>query len=541
MNDWLRLQPPTRLEAHFGDRVVQCFDSRPPNLYAMFEDAVRCNPHGEALVCGTERRDWSQVATRAEQLSAGLAARGVSPGDRVALFLENCIEFPELLLAAARIGAIVVPLSHRSQRAELRYMIDHSGASLLVFSAALAVELPSPREVPALLHRIAVGDAPGMESYSDLLQSEPPPPVAAVQEDDTAMLLYTSGTTGHPKGAMITHLGLVHAAMTYQCCMNLSASERTVLAVPLSHVTAISGNLCVALRCASTLIIMKEFKAALFLQTAAKERMTHTVIVPAMYKLCLLQADFSQYELSAWRVGGYGGAPMPPSTIAEIQEKLPNLELMNCYGATETVVPVAIMPPGETARYPDRVGRLVPCAEIAIMDGAARQLADGESGELWLKGPTVARGYWNDPQATADAFCGGFWRSGDVGSIAPEGHIRIHDRIKDMINRGGYKISSSEVENAINAHPAVIESAVVGVRCEVLGERAHAFVTLRRSVELSQLEEFCAQQLSDYKIPETWTLQSEPLPRNANGKILKRQLRDTVRNFTSQKPSARSS
>jgi acyl-CoA synthetase (AMP-forming)/AMP-acid ligase II len=494
----------------------------------MLDDTVRRNPHGEALVCGDERRDWHHVAARVARLAAGLAARGVSAGDRVALLLGNCIEFPEILLAAVRLGAIAVPLSHRSQRAELRDMLNHSGASLLVVSAELAGELPAPVDLPALKHRIAVGSVPDMERFADLMEPSPSPTVAAVDENDTALLLYTSGTTGHPKGAMITHLGLVHAAMTYEYCMNLTASERTILAVPFSHVTAIAGNLCVALRCASTLIIMREFKAASFLETAAKERMTHTVIVPAMYKLCLLQADFSKYQLSAWRVGGYGGAPMPTTTIAEIHQKLPNLGLMNCYGATETVVPVAIMPPDETARYPDRVGRLVPCAEIAVMDEAGRQMNCEEHGELWIKGPTIARGYWNDPKATAEAFCGGFWRSGDIGSITLEGHIGIHDRIKDMINRGGYKIFTTEVENAINAHPAVIESAVIGVRCNVLGERVHAFVAIKKPVEAEELKEFCAQQLSDYKIPESWTLQDGSLPRNANGKIQKRQLRDRM-------------
>jgi long-chain acyl-CoA synthetase len=528
MSDWMQNMPPSHLEAHFGDRLVRCFESRPANLSAMLDDAVRRNPQGEALICGDERRDWHHVAARVERLAGGLAARGVSAGDRVALLLNNCIEFPEILLASARIGAIAVPLSHRSQQAELRYMLNHSGASLLVVSAELAGEIPTSDELSALKYRIAVGSSPNMERFTDLLEPALPPPTADVDENDTALLLYTSGTTGHPKGAMITHLGLVHAAMTYEYCMNLTASERTILAVPMSHVTAIAGNLCVALRCASTLIIMREFKAASFLQTAAKERMTHTVIVPAMYKLCLLQADFSQYELSAWRVGGYGGAPMPPTTIAEIQQKLPNLGLMNCYGATETVVPVAIMPSDETARYPDRVGRLVPCAEMAVMDGAGRQMNIGERGELWIKGPTVARGYWNDPKATVDAFCGGFWRSGDIGSITLEGHIGIHDRIKDMINRGGYKIFSNEVENVINAHPSVIESAVIGMRCNVLGERVHAFVTIKKPIETKELREFCAQQLSDYKIPETWTLQDGLLPRNANGKLLKRQLRDAL-------------
>lgn len=520
--------PPSRLEAHFGDRVVRCFSERPNSLYSMFEEAVQRNPNGEALVTADERLTWQQVADRVERISAGLARRGIEKGSRVGLLLGNCIEFPLVLLATARLGAIGVPFSYRSQRPELIYMLNQSGASLLVFEEEFAGEVPGLEDVQALRHRVVLGSAEHAEPFSALLDEASIPAPVPVSEEDTALLLYTSGTTGNPKGAMITHLGLVHSAMIYAHCMSLGMGERTVLAVPLSHVTGIAGNLCVALRCASTLIIMRSFKAADFLRLATRERMTHTIIVPAMYKLCLLQADFAEHDLSAWRVGGYGGAPMPPSTIAELAQKLPKLQLINCYGATETIVAIAQMPPDETARHPDRVGRLAPCCEISIMDDAGRELPPGEHGELWIRGPTVVRGYWNNPEATAKNFSGGFWHSGDIGSITQAGHIGIHDRIKDMINRGGYKIFTTEVENVINAHQAVIESAVVAVPCEVLGERVHAYVALKNPVGADELKAFCAERLSDYKVPETWTLQNDLLPRNANGKMMKRQLRDAV-------------
>jgi long-chain acyl-CoA synthetase len=216
---------------------------------------------------------------------------------------------------------------------------------------------------------------------------------------------------------------------------------------------------------------------------------------------------------------------MPPATIAELAEKMPRLGLINCYGATETAVAIAQMPADETAAHPERVGRLAPLCEIAVMGPDGHEVPVGTQGELWIKGPTVARGYWNNPEATAREFTGGFWHSGDIGSLTAEGHIGIHDRIKDMINRGGYKIFTTEVENVINAHPAVIESAVVALPCEVLGERVHAFVSLKAPVTDQALKAHCAEQLSDYKVPETWTLQREALPRNANGKMQKVQLR----------------
>jgi long-chain acyl-CoA synthetase len=216
---------------------------------------------------------------------------------------------------------------------------------------------------------------------------------------------------------------------------------------------------------------------------------------------------------------------MAPATIARFAEKLPGLDLMNAYGATETTSPVTLMPPSETAARADSVGCAVPCADILVMDEAGRELPDGEAGELWLGGPMVVPGYWNDPAATAANFAGGYWRSGDIGSKDADGYVRVFDREKDMINRGGYKIYSVEVENALMSFPGVVEAAVVAEPCPVLGERVHAFVVASASVEPADLKRHCAGLLADYKVPETITLSAEPLPRNANGKLLKRSLR----------------
>jgi acyl-CoA synthetase (AMP-forming)/AMP-acid ligase II len=526
---WENLTPPTRHEAHFGDRVVRCYRERPQSVWAMVEDAVARNPDGEALVCGPRRLTWRQVGEHVARLAAGLAARDVGAGDRVALFLGNGVEFPLLLWAAARLGAIAVPLSHRGQAPELRYMLDQCRAALLVHDADLGGRLPPASDTPSLKRRIAVGEWPGSEPFDALLASGGSSAPAVVDEEDVALILYTSGTTGHPKGAMITHLNLVHAVLTYESCMGMRAADRSLVAVPMSHLTGISGLVTLALRCASTLVVMPGFKAPDFLALAARERVTHTLLVPAMYALCLLEPDLDRHDLSAWRIGGYGGAPMPPATIAALAERLPRLRLMNCYGATETVVAVAMMPPDETALHPDRVGRVVPCSDVVVVDELGRELPPGAQGELWIRGATVVRGYWDDGAATAAGFTAGFWHSGDIGSITPDGLVGVHDRQKDMINRGGYKVYTTEVENALCEHPAVLECAVVARPCPVLGERVHAFVILRTAVGARELQTFCAARLSDYKVPETFTVLDAPLPRNAAGKILKRELRDRAR------------
>jgi O-succinylbenzoic acid--CoA ligase len=293
----------------------------------------------------------------------------------------------------------------------------------------------------------------------------------------------------------------------------------------MSHVTGVIALIAAMVRAAAALIVMPAFKAAEFLELAAQERMTHSLMVPAMYNLCLLDPAFDAARLSAWRVGGYGGAPMAPATIARLAEKLPGLNLMNAYGSTETTSPVTLMPPSETAARSDSVGCAVPCADILVMDDDGRELRDGEAGELWLGGPMVVPGYWNDPAATAENFVAGHWRSGDIGSKDAEGYVRVFDRKKDMINRGGYKIYSVEVENALMSCPGVVEAAVVAEPCPVLGERVHAFVVAGAGVAPADLKRHCAGVLADYKVPETITLSAEPLPRNANGKLLKRNLR----------------
>ena len=519
-----------RLEAHYGDRVVPCFTDRPRSVHALLADAVRRNPDGEALVCDDRRLTWREVSDLSGRVAAGFAARGVSPGDRVALLIGNRTEFVLALFGAAWLGAVAVPLSTRQQRPEIAYVLNDCGARLLICETDLVERLPEPAETPALHHRIMLG-APGRSGAPDELGPAGPavPRPAAAGEEETAFILYTSGTTGRPKGALLTHLNVVHSAMVYEACMGLTVRDRSVAAVPLAHVTGLVANVATLARCAGTLAILPAFKAAAFLRLAARERMTHTIIVPAMYNLCLLEPDFEAHDLSAWRIGAYGGAPMPAATIARLAAKLPGLNLMNAYGATETTSPTTLMPPGSTAARDDSVGRPVPGATVIVVDDAGREVPRGEVGEIWIHGPSVVSGYWNNPGATAEAFTGGFWHSGDIGAVDADGFVSVLDRKKDMINRGGHKIFTAEVESVLAGHPGVVECAVVARPCPVLGERVHAFVVPRAgAVTAEEVRAYCVERLSDYKVPETVTIRPDPLPRNANGKLLKRMLREEL-------------
>ncbi|MEM1050356.1 MAG: fatty acid--CoA ligase family protein, partial [Pseudomonadota bacterium] len=268
---------------------------------------------------------------------------------------------------------------------------------------------------------------------------------------------------------------------------------------------------------------------AAFLALAAGERMTTTVMVPAMYNLCLLRADLDEYDLSAWRVGAYGGAPMPPATIRALADHLPGLNLANAYGATETTSPTTLMPLGDPQAHGDSVGKVVRCGDVRIMDDDGNEVGPGETGEVWIAGPMVVSGYWNRPEATREAFVGGYWRSGDIGSLTADGYLHVFDRKKDMINRGGYKVFSAEVENVLAAHPAVVEAAVLPFADPVLGEKVLAVVHPRDgAADEAALRRFCADRLSDYKVPDRFVFCDDPLPRNANGKLMKQTLREAV-------------
>lgn len=516
--------PQMRLEARFGDRLVPAFCERPGNIWAMIAGAADRNPDGEALICGERRMDWREVTQQSARIAAGFARLGLVRGDRVAVLLGNRIEFALTMFAAVHAGLVTVLLSTRQQKPEIAYVLTDCGAKLLIHEATHADRIPDACDVPDLQHRISVGDA-GNAPFAALLDHAPATP-AEVSEEDTAMILYTSGTTGKPKGAMLSHCNVIHSAMVFVSSMQLNAADRSIAAVPLGHVTGVVANIMTMARCAGSLIIMPEFKATEYLKLAARERVTYTVMVPAMYNLCLLQPDFDSYDLSSWRIGGFGGAPMPIATIERLDAKIPGLKLMNCYGATETTSPSTIMPGELTAKHIDSVGLPCPGAQIVVVDGSGHELPRGEIGEIWIHGASVIKGYWNNPKATAESFTAGFWHSGDLGSIDAKNFVRVFDRQKDMINRGGLKIYSAEVESVLSGHPAVLESAIIAKPCPVLGERVHAVVVARGEVSPATLRTWCAERLSDYKVPETIDLTTEPLPRNANGKVLKRQLRE---------------
>ncbi len=479
-NDYV--MPGIRDESHFGDRVVPCFTSRADTVWALYERALREYPDHEAMVFEGRRWTYRALAGWIEQSARALRSAGLKKGDRLALWASNRPEFIVAFFASQSLGAITVPISIREQASGLAYMLSQCGATLLLHDADLSARLPSAAEVPGCV-RLSIEDWQDalIDQSRDFHQSADqsaniPWPDAETHTEAVAVILYTSGTTGRPKGAMLTHFNIIHSVQHFVSCSRWTPQSRSIMAVPASHVTGLIANIVTAVGAAACTIIMPVFKASEYLKLAQNEGLTHTILVPAMYNLCLLEPGFDTWDLSRWERGGYGGAPMPAATIDALARKLPSLKLQNCYGATETTSPTTMMPPEYQREYLDSVGVPLPCAIVKVMDDQGVEVAPGETGEIWIAGPMVVKGYWDNPQATASEFTAGFWHSGDLGSIDEHGFVRIYDRKKDMLNRGGFKIYSVEVENLMMGFAGVMEAAVIGKPCPVLGERVHAFV-----------------------------------------------------------------
>jgi len=281
------------------------------------------------------------------------------------------------------------------------------------------------------------------------------------------------------------------------------------------------------IRVAGCSVIMETFKAEEAMAIASDEKITHAILVPAMYNLCLLRCELANYNLSNWRIGAFGGAPMPVPTINALAEQLPDLLLINAYGSTEATSPATVLPLATASANTDSVGIAVPCADIRVVDEKGQDLPDGEHGELWIGGPMMVPGYWNNPEKTQSEFDNGFWKSGDIGSRDEHGYFRLHDRRKDMIIRGGYNIYSAEIENVVAAIEGVVECAAIGRADPVLGEKTEIIVfTETNNVTEEEIVTHCRHHLADYKVPDFVTFIPKALPRNANGKVVKTALRE---------------
>jgi long-chain acyl-CoA synthetase len=510
-----------RTEAHW-DRVVKCYAERAPNLAAQITKIVAERPDSVAVVEGDVRLSYSQLNDQGGSLASMLAAGGVGAGDRVAVMLANGVDAVRAIVAILRLGAVLVAIGTRSRAPELEYICADCTPTAIIYEPGFAGIIAATPSAPFACYNVS---APAWQTA--IVLGDLPPSVLPADEEDVFAILYTSGTTGKPKGAMLTHLGAIHSCLHWRDAFSLSDEDRTRVCVPWTHGSGLCGVVMPFLYLGGTLIMLPEFKRRTALELAQREHITHALMVPAMYGLCLLEPDLADFDLKSWRIAAYGGAPMPEPTIARFAAAFPWLAMCNAYGATETTSPATIMPPGKGTARADSIGQVVTCGDIKVMDEAGRQVPPGTDGELWIAGPMVIPGYWRNTEATAYSFIGGYWKSGDIGSIDSEGYVRIADRKKDMIIRGGFKVYPAEVESVLAGFEGVVEVAVVGRADPILGEAVVAFVAVENDGPTpDRVREWCAERLSDYKVPKDVVIEAAALPRNANGKIQKAELRE---------------
>ena len=501
-------------------------------VHEILEYTSRRLPQKAALIEGEQQLSFAETQSLVEALSVRLSQRGVRKGDRVALLFPNCIEFCVAYFAVLRLGAIVVPLNNRLAPQEFVYIINDAGPRTLILGdqfwdvyQSFADKLDKKPDL------IYAGEAPreGAAAFDELVRPvddapEPPP----IEPDDPACIMYTSGTTGLPKGAVMSHRNIFTNARNCAAHMGYLERDVTLIVVPLFHVTGLNTQLVAFFYTGGTTVIMRAYNTTGMIELLARHRVTTMITVPTMYTLMLVSPALDQADLSALRGFSYGGAPMAPETINALKERL-GVELFNAYGLTETSSLATAMPPADTIRKGASVGLAVTGVRLKVVDENEQELPPDAVGELWVKGPNVVRTYWNKPEATAQNLAGGWLKTGDIARIDDEGFVYIVDRKKDMINRGGENIYSIEVEAALLANPHVLEASVVPRAHSIFGEVVHAFVIPAPGEQPTEDEVIahCRTLIADFKAPASVSFVDE-LPRNPGGKVLKDRLREKV-------------
>lgn len=508
--------------------------------------------HGERLATIHEDErvsyaaQFNAIATLAETLRAG----GLEKGDRVAIAMRNLPEWPVAFFAATVVGAIAVPLNAWWTGEELAYGLADSGARALICDDERWERVEPLRANLSALRRVIVARAarplsPQVERLEALIGtphdwvalSARGLPEVALAPDDDATILYTSGTTGKPKGALGTHRNFMTNILSsgYAAArMFLRRGEPVpapvpkvgLTVIPLFHATALSAGLMGAMAAGHTSIYMRKFDCIRAFEIIEREKVNSTGGVPTIAWQMLEHPDRDKYDLSSLEAVGYGGAPSAPELVRKVAGDLKAIPT-NGWGMTETTATVTTHGGEDYIRRPDSCGPAVAVADLKIMSAdGTHELPVGEVGELWARGPMIVKGYWNKPEATAATFVDGWVRTGDLARLDEEGFCFIVDRAKDMIIRGGENIYSTEVENVLYAHPSVTDCALIGLPHRVLGEEPAAVVHLApgSSATEAELQAWVRQHLAAFKVPVAIRFTAETLPRNANGKILKREL-----------------
>ena len=499
---------------------------------AMLAHWASRSPEATALTFGDTRRSWAQLAERVQRVAAGLRAAGLQPGDRIAVLDLNHPSCLELTLACAQIGTANAVVNFRLAPPEIVYVINDAKARLLFVGpefAGAVVQLKP--QLPGIETVIPIGGA--NDEYEPWLAAHAPDArVHPAGRSDCFVQLYTSGTTGFPKGAMLTHHGMLAHARNVAATQSLDGTSRVQVAMPLFHVGGTSYSL-VAWSAGAPIHMMRLPDPAAALAMLEQEKITHTFYVPALMAAMTQVPGAGQRDYSSLQSLSYGASPMPLPVMRECLKLFPRGTMQQVYGMTEQSGVVTILGPADhenpaVAHRLVSAGQAIQGVEIDIRDPATGQpVPTGQPGEIWVRSEQVMSGYWGKSEATAAALTpDGWYRSGDGGHLDTDGYVYVTDRIKDMIISGGENIYPAEIERVLAEHPAIADVAVIGVPDERWGEAPKAVVVLRAGAAdgPDELLAWCRERLAGYKLPKTVDVVAE-LPRNPTGKILKRELR----------------
>jgi long-chain acyl-CoA synthetase len=517
-------------EVKWPDFTGPAFKNRPQNVVELLEETVRKYPDREGFIGDKWRLTYSQFDVIVNRIASGLEEYGIKRGDRVAVLLGIQVETALTFFALMKLGALMVPLNTRFKGEELAYEINDSESKALIVDEEYWPFIDSVRDKLVTIENIffngsstPVGTIPFalLRDHKETSFTR-----ATLTDSDDVAIMYTSGTTGKPKGAVLHQRGFVLTAMLVSDFIQYKPGDKMIICVPLFHVTGLAMVMVSPIFSGVGAVYLRQFKTKDFLEIMSREKVTHYTGVINIIWLMINHADFGKYDFSFFRVACFGGSPATEEMVRGIMGKLPNLNMSVGYGLTESHGMVTTTPFEDALRKIKAAGKLLALGDAKIVDDDENELPRGATGEILLKGAKVFKGYWKKPEATKETMVDGWLHTGDIGKIDDEGFLYIMDRKKDMINRGGEKIYSLEVENLIFNYPKVLEVAVVGVPDTVLGEAVKAVIALKEgeTATVDEIKKFCGEHLADYKVPKFVEF-VDNLPRNPAGKVVKAELR----------------
>jgi acyl-CoA synthetase (AMP-forming)/AMP-acid ligase II len=505
-------------------------------LTSLVRKAARERPDDTAIVDGERRLSFGGLATRSARLAGALRALGVQRGDRVGMLAHNSHRYAEFLMGSWWAGAAVNPVNVRWSAGEVAYSLDDCDTQVLLLDDHFAPQAPALRERSRSLRTVihcGSGTPPAAAlPYEELLARAQPAEDAGCRFDDLAAVMYTGGTTGHPKGVMLSHRNLALNALGAVAVFPDVFDRIGLVAAPMFHIGGCAQWLQLLTALRARTVLLPYFDELGVLQAVQQERVTDTFLVPTMLKRLIEHPRFRGFDLSSLRTVLYGAAAIDESLLAAAMQALPGVRFQQLYGMTEAAPVVCALPPSMHQPGPDQARRLraagfpAPVAEIRIVDPSGQDVAHGTAGEIAVRGPTVMQGYWNKPAETAAALVDGWLRTGDAGLFDHEGLLHVVDRIKDMIVTGGENVFSAEVENVLAQHAGVQACAVIGIPDDEWGEKVHAVVVARagHAPAAEALIAHCRERIAAYKCPRSVEFRTE-LPLSAAGKLQKFQLR----------------